>query len=101
MRSDLSGRVRARSGIIAGSSLLQIVNHLRGTHLIGPPEAALEQPTADALDMADIRGQGETRMALEVAAAGGHNLLMNGPPGAGKAMLASRLPGILPSLTPR
>ena len=67
-----------RPGIVAGGSLLQIVNHLRGTHLISPPEVTLEQPAAEALDMADIRGQGETRMALEVAAAGGHNLLMNG-----------------------
>ena len=90
-----------RPGIVAGSSLLQVVNHLRGTHLISPPEVALEQPAAETLDMADIRGQGETRMALEVTAAGGHNLLMKGPPGAGKSMLASRLPGILPTLTPQ
>ena len=80
---------------------MQIVNHLRGTHLISPPEVALDQPAAEALDMADIRGQGETRMALEVTAAGGHNLFMNGPPGAGKSMLASRLPGILRTLTPQ
>ena len=52
-------------------------------------------------DMADIRGQAEARLALEVAACGGHNLLMSGPPGAGKSMLAARLPGILPPLTAR
>ena len=61
-----------KPGIVAGSLLLQIVNHLCGTHLISPPEVALEQPAAEALDMADIRGQGETRMALEVTAAGEH-----------------------------
>lgn len=86
-------------GIVAGSSLLQIVNHLRGTHLVAPPDVALDELEHASQDMSDIRGQGEARFALEVAAAGGHNLLMNGPPGAGKSMLASRLPGILPKLT--
>ena len=77
-------------GIVAGSSLLKLVNHLRRTYLISPPEVALEQPAAEAPDMADIRGQGETLMALEVTAAGGHNLLMNGPPGAENVATAIR-----------
>ena len=60
-----------------------------------PPTAA---PRRSRLDLADLRGQAFARRALEVAAAGGHNLLMVGPPGAGKTMLARRLPSILPPL---
>jgi magnesium chelatase family protein len=66
-----------------------------GALLAGPPTAA----GGDALDLADVRGQAAARRALEVAAAGGHNLLLVGPPGAGKTMLARRLPGILPPLS--
>lgn len=86
-------------GIVAASNLLEIVNHLRGTQLLPPPQVAVV-PKDDTLpDLADIRGQPQARLALEVAAAGGHNLLMSGPPGAGKSMLAERLAGILPPLT--
>lgn len=62
-----------------------------------PPPPAVE---SGGPDLADVRGQPLGRMAIEVAAAGGHHLLMVGPPGAGKTMLAERLPGILPALTP-
>ena len=90
-----------KSGIIAAPHLLDMLNHLRGTRLLMPPRAERETRQAAHPDMADIRGQGEARLALEVAASGGHNLLMNGPPGAGKSMLAARLPGILPDLQPQ
>jgi magnesium chelatase family protein len=56
---------------------------------------------AKTLDLADVRGMETARRALEIAAAGGHNMLMIGPPGGGKSMLASRLPGLLPDLSPR
>ncbi len=69
----------------------------RGPSATRPTEAATVTSIAD---LADVRGQTEARWALEVAAAGGHHLLMVGPPGAGKTMLASRLPGILPDMAP-
>lgn len=87
--------------IIAPQSLLALVNHLAGTQLTPRPEPKRYQESVDLLDMSDIRGQDVARRALEVAAAGGHNLLMIGPPGAGKSMLATRLPSILPALNAR
>jgi magnesium chelatase family protein len=90
-----------KPGIIAADHLLEALNHLRGHSLLPPPKISRQADAASLPDMADIRGQFEARLALEVAAAGGHNLLMNGPPGAGKSMLAARLPGILPDLTAR
>jgi len=86
--------------IIATPSLLALINHFKGTQILSRPEALLGDDGPKALDLKDIKGQEIAKRALEIAAAGGHNLLMCGPPGAGKSMLAARLPGILPKMDP-
>ncbi|HHG88997.1 MAG TPA: ATP-binding protein [Devosia sp.] len=87
--------------IIAPDSLLALVNHLTGNQLTPRPVAARLTSGEILPDMGEIRGQEVARRVLEIAAAGGHNMLMIGPPGAGKSMLAARLPSILPPLNPR
>jgi len=87
--------------VLAPASLIALINHFKGTQVLTPPEPLLADEGAMAPDLADIKGQETAKRALEICAAGGHNLLMLGPPGAGKSMLAQRLPGILPLLDPR
>ncbi len=86
--------------ILAPSSLLQLVNHIRGTQVLTRPKPKIREQVEDVLDLAEIKGQESAKRALEIAAAGGHNILFIGPPGAGKSMLAARLPSILPPLSP-
>jgi len=86
--------------VLAPASLLSLVNHFKGTQVLSPPAPRLAEESADTLDLSDIKGQETAKRALEIAAAGAHNLLMIGPPGAGKSMLAARLPSLLPPLSP-
>ncbi len=80
--------------------LLSAINHFRGTQVLTPPEPAGVAEACRGPDLAEVRGMETARRAVEIAAAGRHNLLLVGPPGAGKSMLAGRLPGLLPDLTP-
>ena len=87
--------------ILAPENLIQLINHVKGTQVLTRPKPVITRDAERLPDLKDIKGQEMGKRALEVAAAGGHHLLMVGPPGAGKSMLAQRLPSILPPMDSR
>lgn len=90
-----------RIEVLAAPSLQALLNHFRGTQLLSPPvPPAPEAGPRAGPCLSEVKGQESAKRALEIAAAGGHKLLLVGPPGAGKSMLAARLPGLLPDLAP-
>ena len=85
--------------IIAPKNLFSLVSHLKGNQMISRPTFKKELQRPNYFDLKDVVGQQQAKRALEIAAAGGHNMLMVGPPGTGKSMIAKRMPSILPDLT--
>jgi magnesium chelatase family protein len=86
--------------VLAAGDLIGLLNHFKGRQLLAPPAPGEVDAPDHGPDLAQVKGQETAKRALEIAAAGGHNLLMVGPPGAGKSLMASCLPGILPPLDP-
>jgi magnesium chelatase family protein len=86
--------------VVAAPDLLALLNHFRGGAALPPPLPGETAPGVAGPDLKQVKGQETAKRALEIAAAGGHNLMMSGPPGSGKSLLAACLPGILPDLTP-
>lgn len=86
--------------VIAAPDLIALLNHFKGTAHLSPPQPGEMEAPVRVSDLKQVKGQETVKRALEIAAAGGHNLVMVGPPGAGKSLMASCLPGILPDLTP-
>ncbi len=87
--------------LLAPQTIIQILNHVKGAQILSRPKPGVAEDQANLPDLKDIKGQEAAKRALEVSAAGGHHLLMVGPPGAGKSMLAQRLPSILPPMDAR
>ncbi|WP_338390870.1 YifB family Mg chelatase-like AAA ATPase [Rickettsia asembonensis] len=85
--------------ILVPGNLIELVNHFKGSQVLTPPEAKLQDEPINYPDFKDIKGQKIAKRALEIAASGGHNLLMFGPPGTGKSRLAACLPSILPKMS--
>ena len=90
-----------RIAVLAPPDLLTLINHFRGTQVLSPPAPSGRADAEQGADMCDVKGMESARRAVEIAAAGSHALLLIGPPGAGKSMLAARMPGLLPDLDPR
>ncbi|WP_265945483.1 YifB family Mg chelatase-like AAA ATPase [Dechloromonas sp. A34] len=98
---EASAREAALTGsgeILGAKSLLEVCAHLAGRSTLAPATAVASPETLGFPDLAEVRGQAQAKRALEIAAAGSHSLLMVGPPGSGKSMLAARLPGLMPAL---
>ncbi len=87
--------------LLAPENLIQLINHVKGTQVLSAPKPGVAEDNPVLPDLSEIKGQEMAKRALEVAAAGGHHMLMVGPPGAGKSMLAQRLPSILPPMDSR
>ncbi|OHT19218.1 YifB family Mg chelatase-like AAA ATPase [Edaphosphingomonas haloaromaticamans] len=86
--------------VLGAPDLIALLNHFKGSLPLAAPEPGMMEEPAGGPDLAQVKGQETAKRALEIAAAGGHNLLMSGPPGSGKSLMAACLPGILPELTP-
>ena len=86
--------------VVAAPDLMALLDHFRGVRPLMPPVPGEAEPLGIGPDLTQVKGQETAKRALEIAAAGGHNLVMVGPPGAGKSLMAACLPGILPDLTP-
>ncbi len=100
-KNGAEARWAGHTNILAPAHILDLINHFRGTQILPVPEIiAPKHNNSNVGDFAEVHGQHAAKRALEIAAAGGHAMLMVGPPGSGKTMLASRLPGILPEMTP-
>ena len=86
--------------VLGAPDLLSLLNHFKGNALLSPPVPGEVEIPARTVDLRQVKGQETAKRALEIAAAGAHNLMMSGPPGAGKSLMAACMPGILPDLTP-